>query len=289
MTQPIDDKEVRKYIEAFADGELDVEQNLRMLEHMAMNPRATRRVMHQQQLRQAVDRAMRESTPAIPQPLRGKIEQLAAEWDGRPARQENTTKPARPTRPGVIAKIGRWLPAVAAALLLGASIVLFVLSQSPGGGDPLLETRHIRAASFVARHNACSKQLENLHRADAFGTQIADIPGKVAERFDLSATLPVLDLSSLGYAFAGAGDCAAPGAAAVHLVFRADDGPGAISIWVRPAADSDGDIEPGKLYAAAPRKGQHPLLMWRRGDVIYYLIGDDADKVREAARLLAAK
>lgn len=285
MPEPIDDKEVRKYIEAFADGELDVEQNLRMLEHMAMNPGATRRVMHQQQLRQAVDRALREATPPIPPSLRETIERLATEAN----RGDRAEARSRSSRRGIVARIGRWLPAVAAAVLLGASVVLFVLSQPPAGDAPLLETRHIQTAGLVARHAACSQQLENLHRADHFGTQIADIPGKVAEKFEMSQTIPVLDLSSLGYAFAGAGDCAAPGSPAVHLVYHADAGPGAISVWVRPAAERDRDIEAGKLYAAAPGKDQHPLLMWRRGEVIYYLIGDDADKVREAARLLAAK
>jgi len=47
------ESEIRKYLPAFADGELDVEQNLKVLEHMAMDPKATRRVMHQQQLKQA--------------------------------------------------------------------------------------------------------------------------------------------------------------------------------------------------------------------------------------------
>ena len=46
-------KECKKYLAAFADGELDVDQNLRLLEHMKMDPNATARVAHQQQLREA--------------------------------------------------------------------------------------------------------------------------------------------------------------------------------------------------------------------------------------------
>ena len=63
MSKSMDSKEILRYVEAFADGELDVEQNLRVLEHMAMNPTATRRVLHQQQLRQAVERVIRQVTP----------------------------------------------------------------------------------------------------------------------------------------------------------------------------------------------------------------------------------
>ena len=73
----MDDKEVRKYLAAFADGELEVEQNLRVLEQMAMNPQATRRVMHQQQLRRAIKRSIDESTPEDSDRLRETISDLA--------------------------------------------------------------------------------------------------------------------------------------------------------------------------------------------------------------------
>jgi len=70
MSESMDDKTIRKYLAAFADGELEVEQNLRVLEHAAMNPQATRRVMHQQQLRRAVGAPMASHAPAAPPWLR---------------------------------------------------------------------------------------------------------------------------------------------------------------------------------------------------------------------------
>ena len=54
--------ECKKYLAAFADGELDVDQNLRLLERMKMDPNATARVTHQQQLRENVCRSLHLQT-----------------------------------------------------------------------------------------------------------------------------------------------------------------------------------------------------------------------------------
>jgi len=68
-----EEQELRRFVAAFADGELDVSDNLRLLEHMAMHPQTTRRVMHQQQLRQLVQWSMRDAAPAPPEYLRRAI------------------------------------------------------------------------------------------------------------------------------------------------------------------------------------------------------------------------
>src|SRR6185295_16269856 len=73
---PADEKDLRKYLTPFADGELDVEQSVRVLEHMAMNPQATQREMHQQQLRQAIGRHLLARAPSAPPDLKARLETL---------------------------------------------------------------------------------------------------------------------------------------------------------------------------------------------------------------------
>jgi anti-sigma factor RsiW len=299
MKPSMNDKDVRKYIEAFADGELDVEQNLTVLEHMAMNPDATRRVMHQQQLRQVVDRAMREMSPSPSDDLRARIEALADD-----ARRDSLDEAAGQSKSQttVLARFGRWLPTIAAALLLGVALWLFSQSQNlngllPDGGSAAVQliynsgliTDSSRSA-FAVRHATCGKQIEQLQQADYFGQEIADLPKRVTSFLgqDNDTEMPVLNLAALGYKFAGAGQCAAPGAKAAHLVYRNEQGE-ALSLWVRSGAADELKIKPGKLYAAATDGKVNPVLVWRRGDHVFYLVGDTVEDVRQAAQKLAMK
>ena len=61
----MNENEARKCLPMFADVEQGVKKNLQVLEHIVMNPEATSRVMHQQQLRQRVNRSIQESTPTV--------------------------------------------------------------------------------------------------------------------------------------------------------------------------------------------------------------------------------
>lgn len=290
MTQPMDDKEIRQYIEAFADGELDVEQNLRVLSHMAMNPDATRRVMHQQQLRQVVERAMREMTPPPPAELRAKVERLVE------AGADHRGDDAAAGRPTVLARLARWLPAVAAALMLATAGVLFVQSLSDDSSNakrddlPIIYNASLldgqRRQAVRMRHAACAKAISNLHHALQFGTVIAEMPALAADYLGTDLEMPVLDLSAMGYRFEGAGKCAAPGAKAVHMVYRGADDQ-AISLWVRAGGADELGLEAAKLYAADAPDASNPILIWRRGAHAYFLVGDAADHVRRAGKTLA--
>ena len=71
-------KHLHKFLSAFADGELAIEQNLRILKRMALDPQTTRRVMHRQQLHKMVRRAMDDPALKAPETLRAQIVKLAS-------------------------------------------------------------------------------------------------------------------------------------------------------------------------------------------------------------------
>lgn len=158
MSKPMDNKESRKYLAAFADGELDVEQNLRVLEHIAMNPDATRRVMHQQQLRQSVRRSMRAQAPATPQALRDQITGMAA---------GSRLDPAGSPDDAVLSRIGRWLPTAVAAILLLAAILVatsVIAARRHGDFSGPLDARTVLA--FQQRHVECASMPGRLQGAE---------------------------------------------------------------------------------------------------------------------------
>src|SRR5688572_13437752 len=96
----------RKFLAAFADGELDVTQSLAVLEHMALHPDATRRVMHQQQLRHAVAQTLSGSAAPVPEPLRARVAALAA------------AGATPPERPSLLRRLWRGVPLALAAGVL---------------------------------------------------------------------------------------------------------------------------------------------------------------------------
>jgi hypothetical protein len=310
MPEPLDDNQLRKYIEAFADGELDVTTNLRVLERMAMSPEATRRVMHQQQLHQLVDRAMREQAPPVPAELAAKIEGILRQPATAPAPLATAPSasfpaPAQSHSPAVLATLFSW-PAMAAAAFVVVSALgyLIVISNRPPAPaqvvsndsfdapfftPELVEDR--RAKAMGRRHEKCSATIESLMKAEQFGKELSQIPMKVSEYLGLSSAIPQPDLSKLGYEFSGAGRCGLPGGKAVHLVYKPIEGSGrtdSVSLWIRADAASAVNIEEGKLYAATSEDAEHPILVWRRGSAVYYLVGEASSRLIEGAKQLYA-
>ena len=287
MPKPMDDKEVRKYLEAFADGELDVEQNLRVLEHMAMNPQATRRAMHQQQLRQAVERVMKEDSPPPPADLRAKIEAIAARADEDEAATLKQMQQAKKDR-GVLAVLRRWTPAIAAAVILvvTASLWFQMGSRAQASDLPVHLVDAKIAGKLDRRHSACSETLDSLYKADEFGKEIDVLPEKVKAFLQMNDGVPVLDLSSLGYEYAGAGRCGATGGTSVQVVYRAKDKP-PLSLWIRADTENEVKSEQGKRSSATPEGVPHPILIWLRDNVVFYLTGMPEQELRKPAWELA--
>lgn len=296
--------ECRKYIPAFADGELDVEQNLKVLEQMAMDPTNTRRVLHQQQLRKACSHAMDTAECRCPDELRSKIAALAeaepAHDASDPALSEDAGVPSAShqtyTGPPVIARIGRWAPvAVAAMLLIGTLVVLY---QAPGGiSDAWPYINRVVMGNtdpdlLSGRHELCSSDVSKLYAGIESPEHVSALPGTVDDYFgdDLGRIDSTLDLSVLGYEFERVGVCAAPGKGAVHVVYRAPEGSGrtdAISLWIKPDTGEFSDLTPNVLHTAAESNTGRPLLFWRHDGRVYYLIGDSPTDTRRAAHMLA--
>ncbi len=287
MTEPTSDKQMRKYLAAFADGELEVQESLHVLEHMKMNPAATSRVMHHQRMRRLVDRAMREDAPPVPDALRRAIEQQA--------RREAQSDRRAAQRGGVVARIGRWVPlGLAAAVLVG--VFLLNHPQPPRNATPLTQGVSLvsatQARQFEQRHLDCSRYLDMLSDRTVFPSDLKAVPGALSEYFGKERFAPSLDLSAIGFRFDGLGRCSIPGSRAVHLVYHAigdaDQGqPEALSLWIAPY-DGEPAIEENRLYRSDGKGVSHPIVIWRSGGMIHYLVGDRLDQVEKAATNLLA-
>jgi len=310
MNERPDRERWQVHLAAFADGELGVTESLHVLERLTMDPYHTHRVVHQQQLRQAVNRAMRDPEQA-PASLRQQIAAMAAsagdetdddagnaatnEASAQPAHRGAEPSPTSPRRGWRAAFESRrrrlWMPLAAAATVGLAALVGLVLSDGFNGhGTALLTPATIQ--QFSKRHVQCSHGLAQLHNATRYPTEVGELPAALADRLErkpLSATQ--LNLQPLGYRFDRAGDCRIPGDQGVHVVYRAARGTersDAISLWIHPAS-GELELEPGKLYEANSPNAPHPILMWRHAGLAYYLVGDSATRVEDAAQHLLAQ
>lgn len=269
---------------AYADGELDPQASIRVVEQMAEDPLAAKAVLHQQQLRAAVGRVMEDPSMRVPDGLRSSLRDLAATVPSEPSAHES--------RPAVIGRIGFWVPAAVAACLLVGVLVSIGLLSNPGlsnrgyaFNDPLISSAQV--GYFTDRHNICANSPEALMADPNLPQSIADLPDALRQRF---GNAPIgLDLAPLGYTFAGAGPCNVPGSGSVHLVYQplpdsGHDGP--ISLWIRPS-NPDLEIEPDRLYQVNPDANDHPILLWRAAGLDYWLVGESpADAQQVADRLI---
>ncbi len=282
----MDETEANKHLAAFADGELDTPETLRVLEHMAADPVVTKRVIHQQQLRQAVGRVISQNSSPAPEALRQKIQQLAA---SRPRQPNVPTAPLTGRRTGSPsdpaaskrAVLARWVPLAAALIALSA----FIFLTRKSADHPISQARY---AMFINRHGSCSRKIELLMHTERFPQNITKLPSAVAGFLD-NPLSSGLDLSAIGYEFHAVGECNVPGGKSVHLIYRAKDDPSGqdtISLWIRQYRNSP-DIEPDRPYLLTGVGVTDPLILWRQQGMVFYLVGNSLASVETAKNLLA--
>lgn len=274
----IGEDNIREYLTAFADGELDAGQILSVLDYLAEHPEGLQLMRTQQRLRIAAERAIRASTPPLPEQLRRRLEALV------PQPTSETTRPW-------YRRIGWGLPLAAAAFLLTGLIAgRTLLAPNPDARrHEFVEADAPIPATTVAHatriHADCSRLQRGLHTA-GYPRELAGLADSVAK--DLGESSPYPNLSKIGYAYVGAGPCEAPLADTVHLLYQSTK-PGhkrTVSVFAQPFKDQF-RLNPGKLYDVAGPRSPFPLYAWRTEHVVYFLIADNESAIREARQAIA--
>ncbi|MEM1110225.1 MAG: hypothetical protein AAGH99_16185 [Planctomycetota bacterium] len=279
--------ESHQLLPAFADGELDTEQNLRALESMASDPENTKRVLHQQQLKQACARVMDTPEMRCPDELRGKITAMMA-TEAEPTVAETASEHAQGSP--VIARIGQWVAplAVAATLFIGAVVALNVINDNRKYTSDGILTASL-AQTFGDRHVKCALGQQAPYATDLFPASVSELDEAIAQQVGQAIEGAALDLSVLGYDYQLAGLCPIPGGDAVHVIYENAEGQ-ALSLWIK-AYDGKPVLDPGRAYIPPQDHTSQPMMVWRDGDMVFYLVGntmDEVEKVQPAIQLAVA-
>lgn len=280
-------------IAALADGELDLRGRPDLLARLTQDAQTTRQVAYQQQLKQACAKVMDTPETRCPADLAAKLSAMPVEQDDRSAVTAAPATSGGGSASGspVLARIGQWVPAAIAAVLLIAATVVFTQAGNGGassaGVASLLSAGQV--AQFDTRHSDCAVKPEILKRHNDFGeaTDFEQLPGKLGEYFQTSTDGMSLNLSGVGYDYQLTGVCNLPGNGAVHIVYRHHDDPSrAISLWVKPDDGGLDKLEPNRVYVEAGETLDRPVIVWRKTGLIYYLVGDSLQDAHEAVDAL---
>lgn len=287
---------INDLLSALADGELDVREHPDALAQIAQDAQASQRVVYQQQLKQACAKAMDTPEMKCPEALAGRLRAMGTQAQGAGADEAlgpTQTQAAPYAGPSVIARIGRWFPAAVAAVLLIAAGVMF--SQSNPGTNSGVGSQAAaflpvdQIDRFTGRHGDCSMNLELLYQAEKFGDAngFDELPSKIAGHFKASTDGMRLSLDGIGYQYELTGACPLPGKGAVHVVYRhKDDAKRAISLWIKPAETQHAELKPGQVYSVGGSDPLHPIIIWREGNLLYYLVGDSLEDCDKAVKEL---
>lgn len=282
-------------IAALADGELDLREHPEALAKIGEDPQAAQRVAFQQQLKQACGKAMDTPDMKCPEALAARLLAMASgEAEGKPAAPATPAPSAQAEPyegPAVIGRIGRWVPAAVAAVLLIAAGILFT-QANPDGGVGIQSAAFFpvdQVDQFTGRHGDCAIDLTKLKDADRFGetSEFDQLPGKLADHFQTSTDGMRLSLDGIGYDYQLTGACALPGSGAVHIVYRNQSDPGkAISLWIKPIKPDQAELKEGQVYSIAGDEPMQPVIIWRQGELVYYLVGDSIEDCDKAVKQL---
>lgn len=271
-------------LRAAADGELSSAKAA----EVGADADSAARIAFEKSLRDAVGRSMKGD--AAPAELRARIEAaLRAEPDPLPIPLAEKPRAGSAGRRGGV--IG-WLNdnrSLAALLAVAISLGLFMLWRQ---GQPTASERiamDVMAQSliregerFAAFGEKFEKQVPYKGRAAAEG----------AMETVLGAAVPVYDLSSLHYQVAGLASCSLswPGQSG-QLIYHADEGTGWLTLIMNHASAAEAASPVPEKWVSALRSGNPelpPVFLWRKGDVVFYLVAPTEWEGRRALKLFDA-
>ncbi len=284
-------KSVRKFLVAFADGQLGVHTNCEVLDHLKMCPSCSRIVDEQQFLRRALARSAERI--GVPPHLESNIRR-AILADGAPVE-----RPSEASTRGL--RIGRAL-ALAACLVLGITIVWNALPHLIlRGGDGLSGTRAFglsRADALtqqvVIQHNKCGVKCDmQTHHHDDLPLDRGALAAAYQRRFRGALTAAAPDFSGYGYDLDSAGFCnpfSSDGIAAhvmyVNLSFGTRLSLFAVPYWSEIDAEANARPDRNQPYVHALRDCEdNAMIAWHEDQTTIILCGRmDAEAMVEVIR-----
>jgi len=194
----------RKYVAAFADGELDTDLNLQALEHLNMCPSCARRVAEVELIKSSLQRICGDQH--APQALRERIRLALGESRPESAGRALVTRRFRLTIP----------LAVAAALALSVTVWQFRPVETSTLSFTSVTGLAI-AADVRAQHSECSAHGFKHHDA-TLARNCKAIREVLGERLGLDVIAP--DLAARGCELVGADQCGVRGRKGAHVLYR---------------------------------------------------------------------
>lgn len=254
--------EVRKYLYAFADGELDTPENLDVLEHLNMCPTCTQKVNVQQELKTHLARVMLETPDSTaPQTMRASVFALiAAEaggtestraLDSEAADHGTMRVPSDAAGRHVQAGVRRyWIPGAIAAVVALSILSVWTWDRSVDPTNPYPGSSRVKytdesdiavtLANHVYKEHQHGCQLGPSHHDATLPKDIRLAAEALTERLDGCPMLRCDSLSDMpGAEFESANVCTlitADGREVKggHIVLRLDDGERVSLISVPP-------------------------------------------------------
>jgi anti-sigma factor RsiW len=280
MSEQNDPNLIRQY----ADGELDPDQAAVLEQRLESDEQLRAQLRFEHLLRQRVGEVMRRDSRA-PADLAQRVSAAlaVAKDDAEPeiivGRIDSTGAVAgRGKQSRRIGPAPMSMFAVAAALVLIAGVVLFSIFGQQIGQDGNLAVETARFVEDV--HIRCESDPEILSRVSPWRER--DEAEDELTRHLGDGDVSVLDLSSLGYTFYGAGRCRVPGPVPSGHFFHkrpagGDRGASMVSLYVVPDhgqyVDQISDFRPGEWFElpAEPGSGDR-ILGISNGSIIYFLV-----------------
>ncbi len=269
----------RRFLEAYADGELDLVRHVELEEHLRCCPGCSRRVENARVREQVLQRELPRhvASPRLRDNILTAIRQAGAPL---PAALNEPAPQSAPSQPVQPPSIGR-SPAAAATetgtLLrfwqvtgLAASIALALL-----GGYRWGSTRALNAQAFTEAVADHVRSLQVDHLTDVASTDQHTVKPWFAGKLDFAP--PVIDLATADFPLTGGRLENFANHPAAALVFRRRQHVINLFIW-----RANGDRLPAKTEE---RRGYH-LESWSRADLNYIAISDIP--AAELARFAAA-
>lgn len=283
---------------ALADGELDFADQPQVLIKIAEDPKAAHRLAHEQHLKRACAKVMDGPEMKCPNDLAGKLLAMASDASRKTAApvQRTQSQQAPYVGPPILARIGRWVPTAVAAVLLVAAGVLFNQANTGGTGINTQAAAFLSAdqiSNLTGRHFDCAERPDRLKNPSQFGDVNAfeQLPGKLSDYFNTDTNKLSLNLGGIGYDYQLTGTCSLPGSGAVHIVYHKHNDPKqSISVWIVPATTKHDKLEQGRVYSEVNDNILRPVIFWRDGGLLYYVVGDsiqDCDKAVQQLRQAA--